>query len=206
MSKRATRFTFDTVFTAGSDVVSDAARSRARRTLSQTELDQLTAEAHAEGSRSGEVRAIEAVGMAAHQLTTQLRQAIAAMDQIRADAAALALALAGRLARSALDAFPNGEVERALREAMHQAMGEPRIVLRTSPAVAEALGKRLADLAHEEGFDGRVQLSAEPHLHGADCRIEWRGGGAERSLAAIETSMNELIARRFADSSPVTEE
>jgi flagellar motor switch protein FliN/FliY len=32
---------------------------------------------------------------------------------------------------------------------------------------------------------------------GADCRIEWRGGGAERSEAAIEAALDALMARVF---------
>ena len=43
-----------------------------------------------------------------------------------------------------------------LREAMHQAIGEPRITLRAAPDVIAALEAALADIAHEEGYDGRV--------------------------------------------------
>ena len=64
---------------------------------------------------------------------------------------------------------------------MHQAIGEPRIILRAAPAVTEVLEPRLAEIAHEEGYEGRVLIAADPAMTGADCRIEWRGGGAERS-------------------------
>ena len=40
-------------------------------------------------------------------------------------------------------------------------------------------------------------LAADPAIAGADCRIEWRGGGSERSEAAIEAALDALIARRF---------
>jgi flagellar assembly protein FliH len=56
---------------------------------------------------------------------------------------------------------------------------------------------RAGEIAHEEGFDGRVQVSADPTLKRADCRIEWRGGGAERSEQAIEEALSALIAHRF---------
>jgi flagellar assembly protein FliH len=65
--------------------------------------------------------------------------------------------------------------------------------------VAERLTVRAGEIAHEEGFDGRVQVSADPALKRADCRIEWRGGGAERAAAAIEIALEELIARNFRD-------
>jgi flagellar assembly protein FliH len=40
-------------------------------------------------------------------------------------------------------------------------------------------------------------VAADPAMTGADCRIEWRGGGAERSEAAIEEALTALITRRF---------
>jgi flagellar assembly protein FliH len=63
--------------------------------------------------------------------------------------------------------------------------------------VVEALQPRLADIAHEEGYEGRVLAAADPAMTGADCRIEWRGGGAERREAAIEEALSALIAHRF---------
>ena len=90
--------------------------------------------------------------------------------------------MARKIAPAAIAALPAGDVENALRQAMHQAIGEPRITLRAAPAVvAEVLEPRLAEIAHEEGYDGRVIFAADAAMQGADCRIEWRGGGAERS-------------------------
>jgi flagellar assembly protein FliH len=80
---------------------------------------------------------------------------------------------------------------------MHQAIIEPRITLRAAPDVVEALAPRVDSIAHEEGYDGRVLLAADPAMRGADCRIEWRGGGAERSEAVIEEALSRLIANRF---------
>jgi flagellar assembly protein FliH len=72
-------------------------------------------------------------------------------------------------------------------------------VLRAAPEVAAHIEPRLNDLAHQEGFDGRVTVSADPHFRGADCRVEWRGGGAERSFDAIEAALKEIIDQRFSE-------
>lgn len=200
----ATKFTFDVEFRDEGDLVSNAARGRQKRSLTQEEIDQLCAKARAEGMKSGQVRALESVAVGTNDvlaaLTAALAEAQLQMDSVRAECAELALSAARKLARAALAAVPAGEVEAALREAMHQAIGEPRIVLRAEAAVAEAISGRLAEIALEEGYDGRVQISSDPALKGADCRIEWRGGGAERAEAAIEAVLGELIARRFANS------
>jgi len=206
----ATKFTFDTVFADENDVVSDAAHARKKTTMTQAELEVIRADALSEGRASGEVRALEAIAAGAQEAVTALGHALAycrkEIDSVRAHSAEIAFAAARKLARAAIATAPAGEVEAALREAMHQAIGEPRITLRVAPAVADALAPRLAEIAHEEGFDGRVQISADAQMQGADCRIDWRGGGTERSEEAIEAALGELIARRFSTERPLTEE
>lgn len=198
------KFKFDTEFLDAGDRVSNAARARQKKTLSQDEIDQICARARAEGMKSGEARALEAVAAETRNLAAAVRQALASshddVEAVREEAAGIAFAVAKKIAPAALDALPAADVELALREAIHQAIGEPRIVLRASQRVVEALDERIAEIAHEEGFEGRVVIAADPAIRGADCRIEWRGGGAERSQAAIERALDELIARRFSQS------
>jgi flagellar assembly protein FliH len=203
------KFHFDTEFCAAGDVVSRAARSRQKRSVSQEELDQLRADARSEGARSGEVRALEAVADGAREAARAVRQALAQSDQDaaarREEAARIAFVVARKLVPAALDALPAADVERALREAIHQAIGEPRVVLRASPRVIEVLNGHIAEIAQEEGYEGRVVAAPDPAMSGADCRIEWRGGGAERSEAAMEEALAAVIARRFSSHNLPTE-
>jgi flagellar assembly protein FliH len=200
-TRSAVKFTFDTEFAENADVTSDTAKARQKKSLTQAEIDILCAEARAEGLNTGQVRAAEAIAAATNEaasaLRTVLQRSHADIEMVRAEAAKLAFTAAKTLARSVLDALPTSEVETVLRQSLHQAIGEPRVVLRASPQVAEALQPRIGEIAHEEGYEGRVQISPDPNIGGADCRIEWRGGGAERSVAALETALSELIARRF---------
>ena len=199
--KATAKFTFDTEFHGSSDVVSDAARARQKKTLTVEEIETMRASAQAEGAQAAAVRAAENIERTAAMLVAALRAALdTSHDEIeilRAEAAALALAAAKKIAPAALAALPAGDVENAMREAMHQAIGEPRITLRAAPDVIAALESKIESIAHEEGYDGRVILAADPAIAGADCRIEWRGGGSERSEAAIEAALDALIARRF---------
>lgn len=202
----ATKFTFDTEFRQEHDVLSNAARLRQKKSYSHDEIDALCAKSRAEGIKAGQVRATEAVAAGTNEAAAAIKGALARIsveiEDVRGHAAQLALVAARKLARTAISALPHAEVEDALRAAMHQAIGEPRILLRVSPAVAEALSTHIADIAHDEGFEGRVQISPDPAITGADCRIEWRGGGAERIEKALEASLNEIISRRFPDTSP----
>ena len=195
------KFTFDTEFRGPSDVVSDAARARQKKTMTTEEIEAMCARAQAQGSEAASVRAAENIERTVAALVVALRTALdnsrAEIEAVRAEAALLAMAAAKRIAPAALAALPAGDVENALREAMHQAIGEPRITLRAAPGVIAALEGKVAGIAHEEGYDGRVMMAADPGISGADCRIEWRGGGSERSEAAIEAALDALIARRF---------
>ena len=197
------KFTFDTEFRVKGDLVSNAARARKRKTFTQEELDQICAKAHSEGIKAGQVRAIEKLAASVDALGKILREALDAsrgeIETVRQEAAQIALCAARKLARVALEAHPAGEVEDALREAIHQAVGEPRIVLRASQEVVEALTSKLEEIAHDEGYDGRIAASVDPAAKNSDCRIEWRGGGAERNFDTIEAAISDVIARRFTE-------
>jgi flagellar assembly protein FliH len=205
------KYKFDTVFVRGGG--NDAAREQptpnAKKVYSQAEIDKLTTDAHSEGMRSGQIRAIEALGQAADRASAVLREALSQshgeIEKVREEACKFALAIARKLATAAVTHLPALDVEHALREAMHQAIGEPRIVLRANPAVIEVLATRTEAIAHEEGFEGRLIVHAEPSLKDADCRIEWRGGGAERNQTAIEHALAELVTRRFTQHPSVKE-
>ena len=203
MSAKA-KFTFDVEFRPEGDLISNQARARARKGYTQEEIDQLCSRARDAGIKSGQVRAVENVSQGLNETTAAIRDALASvhdlMEAVRAEAAELALAAARKLAGAALEACPAPEVEAVLRNAMHQAVGEPRLVLTVSQKVADELSPHIAGIAHEIGFDGRVVIHAQPNLKHSDCRIEWRGGGAERIEEALAKSLEELITRHFSNS------
>src|SRR3569832_1386750 len=154
------KFHFDTEFHTAGDVVSQAARGRVKKTLTQDELDQLRAEAHGEGLKSGETRALEAVAQSVKETAAVIRHTLSQtqrdIEKVREEAAQIAFVVARKLVPIALDALPAADVERALRDAIHQAIGEPRVVLRANPRVIEALNGQLAEIALEEGYEGRL--------------------------------------------------
>ncbi len=197
------KFTFDTEFVAGNERRTAEAERRVRKTLTVEEIEALQATARAEGQSSAAARNAEAAERALSALVIAVRaatgEAKVEIETVRAEAAALALAAARKLAPIAIAALPQGDVEEALRAAMHQAIGEPRLLLRAAPDIAALIEPRLAAIGHEEGYDGRVIVTADPHFSGADCRIEWRGGGIERSFAAIEAALAQIIEQRFSE-------
>jgi flagellar assembly protein FliH len=205
----ASKYTFDVEFRREGDLVSNAARARQKKSYTTEEIDQLSARAYEQGIKSGQVRAAEALAAEIADLVAALREMLErtrqATDDVRQEASMLALAAARKLATAAIDQLPAADVEMTLRGALHQAIGEPRVVLSASQKVVEVLRPRLEEIALQEGFDGRLALVADPAMAMADCRIDWRGGGAERSEGAIEAAIAELIARRFLNPTSVEE-
>jgi flagellar assembly protein FliH len=196
----AVKFTFDTHFDEAGprDARTDA---RSRKTYSADEIEDLKREAREEGRHDSDVRATQAVAASIGQVAAAVLSAIEAMDgeieAIRSEAAGLAIAASKKLAHAALAACPEAEIAEALHVALHQAIGEPRVVVKTSPLLAQRIQERAKDIAHQEGFEGRMQFVADGTLFDADCRIEWRGGGIERAQAALEHALDELVAKRF---------
>lgn len=197
--KNSVKFTFDTDFEDRSD---DAADTRARKSFSAEDIEKLKREAREEGRRHADIMASQAVASSIGQVAAAMHAAIEAMDEeverMRSEAASLALAAAKKLAGAALSHTPEAEIAEALNVALHHAIGETRVVVKTPPVLAKAIEKRAAEIAAEHGFEGRIQIAGDNTLSGADCRIEWRGGGVERSHSTIENALADLIARRFA--------
>lgn len=197
---KAVKFTFDTHF-GGATPDNAKNDARSRMTYSAEEIESMKREAREEGRRDGDVRATQAVAASIGQVAAAVLAAIEAMDGeieiIRAESSALAFAAAKKLAHAALASAPEAEIVEALNVALHQAIGEPRVVVKTAPVIAERIQERANAIAQQEGYEGRIQFVADDGLLEADCRIEWRSGGIERAQAAIESSLADLIVRRF---------
>ncbi|HXJ01327.1 MAG TPA: FliH/SctL family protein [Micropepsaceae bacterium] len=201
MNNTVKKFTFDTHFDDGA---SETARSdaRSRKNYTGEEIEEMKRIAREEGRRDGDVRATQAVAASIGQVAAAVLSAIQAMDgeieAIRADAAGLAVAASKRLAHAALAASPEAEIAEALQIALHQAIGEPRVVVKTSPQLAQKIQDVANEIASAEGYEGRMQFIGDARLFNADCRIEWRGGGIERAQSTLEHALDELVAQRFA--------
>lgn len=201
MSAEPQKFKFDVEFRPEGDLISNAARARQRKVLTQEELDHLLSRAREQGMKMGQVRAAEAIAASVEELCSIVHESADSaqnqIDELRRECALLALVCAKKLAAHAVAALPEADVEAALNEAIHQAITEPRIVLRAAPTVIAAVKDKLDELAANSGYEGRIVASPEQGMAGGDCRIEWRGGGAERNMNHLEEAISEVITRRF---------
>jgi flagellar assembly protein FliH len=70
--------------------------------------------------------------------------------------------------------------------------------VRVNNELYPAVRERLAEIARARGFEGRLVVLGETDIALGDCRIEWADGGAIRDRAAIEKTIDDLVARYVA--------
>ncbi len=90
-------------------------------------------------------------------------------------------------------------IETFVREVLPLAIGEPRLVVRSHPMIAEDLEVRLKEVFARASFQGAFTVVTDYEVQPGDCRLEWDGGGAERDEGRIWAEIREVIAGTTGD-------
>ena len=195
------KFTFDVSF---DHLGAPSARSLAERRFTRGELEatrqSALAEGHAAGlaeaAKSAEALTADALARIAESLAALLaKQEAATMDTQRRALAAMQTIVA-KLVPGLAAKDPLAEVEAFATKCLHEAIDEPRVVLRVAEEIYEPLRERLDALANAAGYAGRIVMLADDAIAAGDARVEWADGGAERNLAAQCIEIDELLERR----------
>lgn len=195
---RAVKYTFDTVFGEAAQAAQSAA-ARPRSSYSADEVERIRSETFAAAKADAEVRVsalkADAVANVGGGVASLLQTVDAVSANLRAESVELALAVARKLAEASLGAFPLREIEEVVTDCLHKLHREPRLVVRVSAQLSDALQAEIHGLADRHGFAGRIVVLPEPSLSGADCRVELAGGGLERDLNASLAVIDEAVGR-----------
>ncbi len=153
----------------------------------------------AEGERSANVRAAQAIVHAAEKLADHTAALNAALDDKRsvilAEAVDLAAAIAKKLARHLLASHPAGEIDALITECLASLDAVPHLVIRCNPEIADAVRDIALTRIANSGFTGRLVVLGEPELRVGDARIEWADGGIIRDSDALEAQIDRRIAQ-----------
>jgi len=196
----AEKFLFDQDFGAGSS----ALRKRPKAEIYEAaDLEAARNEAQAEGEQRGRQIAAQEVEAAASMTLGMIasgidecRIAIAeVVDRQSKEAARIGIAIGKRLAETLIARFPEREIETLITGCLKELRDEPRLVVRTSEAVAENLRDRIDQMATSAGFAGRVVLLPDDTMGPQDARVEWADGGASRDHTATEAAIAEAVDR-----------
>lgn len=200
MTVRHTPFGFDRVFSKDGTVLRDGERVKRMLTLAEAEEQAAAAAKAALESETAEAsrQIAEAVKVLCARIQTVLVRMDAESAAMRADAARLALAAARQIAGAALERFGDETVLECASSIMDDLRAEPRIAVRVSPHLADAVAERLQSEAEIRGLEGAVVVRADEEVSVGDCVLEWRAGSVERTATDIELRIGEIIERWLA--------
>jgi flagellar assembly protein FliH len=164
------------------------------------------AEAYRQGAVAANAKSTADVTSRGAAASERIAAALAEMAQrlgaiearLEAESVEVAAAVATKLSGALIEAEPFAEVAALAASCFRQLVAAPHVVVRVDEATYETARARLKDIAHMQGFDGRLVVLAEPALAPGDCRIEWADGGMTRDRAATAALIGEAVARYVA--------
>jgi flagellar assembly protein FliH len=164
------------------------------------------AEAYRQGSVAADAKSAADIASRSTVASERIAAALAKLAQslgtiearLEAESVEVAVAVANKLSAALIEAEPFGEVAALAAFCFRQLVAAPHVVVRVDETTYEAAQTRLKDIAHMQGFDGRLVVLAEPTLAPGDCRIEWADGGMTRDRAATAAAIGESVARYVA--------
>jgi len=131
----------------------------------------------------------------AHSLSMITRGLSGIEVRVEAEAVEVAVATGRKLAESLIAREPFAEIEALAKDCFRELVNTPHVVVRVNDALYDDAQTKLAGIARETGFDGRLLVLAEPDIAVGDCRIEWADGGMTRDKAAADALISETVQR-----------
>jgi flagellar assembly protein FliH len=186
------KFEFRTEFAADGSVARAAPKA-----LSNAEIDAKCALAYENGKADAlaeaerrAAAALESIGASSTALMDTLH---AEITIVRAEAAQVALAAARKIAGRALDAYGAEYAAAAVETAMEALRHHPRLLVKLSPATAEALAPRIEKLRAAHLYEGAILVRGDPALESGDISIDWSDGLIHLDAKSVTERISALI-------------
>lgn len=184
----------------------DVLIKRQLRQVFERELAAARQSEYERGRSDGSVAALESLeaktDAAVGQLVDRAAQILAGLDKecsvIRSDGVKVALAASELLADDLIRSQPIKLLESLFSQCLEYLSDAPHIAIRVSDAFAERLQKKVAAIAEQRGFTGKIIVLGDPETQTGDCRIEWADGGISRDLESLRENAKEIVSRHLA--------
>lgn len=206
-NKEARKFMFDKAFDVDAVSMHALSASVRERTYTEDRVEAIRAEAFAEGYARGVAAAMADIsGETAGALTAisnHLRALAATAAEKSEEGTRQMLAIVGaafaKLFPEWVKRQGQAEVDALIRACLAEFADEPRVLVRTHPALAANLAPYIDAIGQSAGFAGRIVLVPADEFAPAEARVEWADGGVERSPARLWQRI-ETIVQRFTGS------
>jgi flagellar assembly protein FliH len=200
MTSAPRKFDFDTVFGGDGHVVSSAPRPK--RLYTAEEVEQLRAQAVAEGQQAAlaSMAALQAQALA--QIADACRQAMPALAGVahahREGSAALAQSCARAIADAALDRFPTEPLRAALVALAREVEAAPRLMVTVAPELADAMQAALSETAQAVGYPGAIKVRPQAGLPRGAFSLDFGDGAAAYDPQTAATRVAQALEAALA--------
>lgn len=192
------KYTFDQAFDGGAKSRYDL---EIERLVQQGE--DAREEALAQGIAEGRAQALQEIENATKDAILQLNQSAQALfDQrqalessLKQEMVHLAYAISSKLASALIRTKPTAEVQALIEDCLATVSREPRLVVRVSENISDAIAEQLEAMKNSTSFAGDIVLLGEPNMGDLDCRVEWPDGGSERKQDAVQHQIEDAVQR-----------
>lgn len=195
----AAKFLFDEDFATG---------GKPTITLVEAERRRVDAEsvAHRSGFEAGQNQARteqnERIANALSSIAAQMTRLDADLKgieaRLEAEAVHVAFSVASKLAPELIAREPFAEIEVLATDCFRQLIATPQVSIHVGADIYQDARQHLEDIARARGFDGRIDVLADPSLSPGNCRIEWAEGGIVRNREATLKVIDEAVGRYIA--------
>ena len=194
------RFSFDTVFGGDGDVA--VASPRPKRIYSAEEAEALAKQAFVEGEQHALVSMAALQAQALVEIAEACGHALGRLADVahdhRVGSSELALACGRAIADAALDEFPEAPMRAALESLAREIEAAPRLVVSTSPELAEGLSAMLSQTANAIGFTGQIQVRPTSELAKAAFTLDFGDGAASFDPSKAADRVTEALRAALA--------
>lgn len=196
----ANKFTFDTIFSKSGEIL-DAPPKAKKRSYLAKDVEEIRKEAYAEGTRSAQAQADQAIASSLKQMSAVVESLFNVMDKevenVRSEAAQLAFAIGTKIAGKQLEENPVQSIQALIDECLGNLRSEPHVHIQVHPHNAEEIGGRIQDSINGRAFGGQLHISPSDGLSETDVRIEWANGGIEKSHREIVKAIAAVIDQKW---------
>lgn len=194
------KFAFDTEFDAVGGIARQARRERIM--IPSEEVEHIRRQAFAEGERAAQTTIQAQQAQAITHISAVCGQALAKLAEVahehRVASAELALACAKAIAGAALYNFPQAPLDAALEALAREIEAQPKLIISTSPQLADGLQWQLEEMAARIGYPGAIQVKPDGAFGPYAFTLDFGDGAASYDPLAAAARVTETLMAALA--------
>lgn len=171
------------------------------KTFTEAELEAAREEGYVEGHTSAleeaetarEHYVADALNIVSQSLDGLEEQQTETNKEIGQAALRLVYAVIEKVVPTHAQAHAVDSVEALVRDVLPLVYDEPTLVVRTHNMIAEDVQARMEDVVGRSNFTGSVTVMPDYELQPGDCRVDWKGGGADRDEGRLWSDIRAVI-------------